>query len=218
MDTAINETLRTEFDSLLVGLGANSEIRKIWTDALIQAYSEPQRHYHTTRHIHAMLQLLQQYTAHIDDLVAVQLSIYFHDWVYDPRAKDNEVQSVVVFDKFAAQTNLDTDLRDTVRRFIESTITHSLPADGDQTEGDLHLFLDFDLEVLSRPPSAYQEYADEIRQEYIHVSEDDYKNGRAGVLKKFLERPQLYFSSHFSHLEDQARANLKQEIQMLSMK
>lgn len=217
MDT--EEYLKTTFDSLLHRLGADPDTRVLWADAMIQAYSETQRYYHTTEHIYAMLQLCQKHASEIRHLNAVQLAIFFHDWVYDPRLKDNEERSAVVFRQFASQIELDMRLQNRVARYIDATTTHSIGPDDDQADdGDLRLFLDFDLEVLSRAAPAYERYADEIRHEYIHMSWDNYKNGRALVLTKFLKRRQLYFSSSFSGMEAPARANLKREIESLSEK
>lgn len=211
----VRRTLHDRFQSLQAALDIPLGTRTAWADALVAAYSEPQRHYHTTSHIHAMLQLLGRYKAKAPD--AVELAIYFHDWVYDPRAKDNELQSVAVFERFAAETNVGNNVKlcDRVRRYITATIKHSLATTEDQEDSDLKLFLDLDLEVLSREESAYQQYAREIRQEYSHIELQDYRKGRAAVLGHFLERERLYFSEAFEGREAQARHNLRAEIDTL---
>lgn len=51
-----------------------------------------------------------------------------------------------------------------------------------------------------------------------HVSDIDYQQGRKAVLERFLQRPRLYFSEFFyTKFEQQARANLSQEIAELSV-
>ena len=99
--------------------------------------------------------------------------------------------------------------------YIEATITHSLsPQDGE--DGDLRLFLDFDLEVLSRDAREYEEYSKQIREEYSNYNEAEYAKGRFAVLEKFLKRERLYFSDEFyREFEEAARRNLKMEIGVL---
>src|SRR5262245_8133597 len=59
-------------------------------DELVQAYSEPHRHYHSIEHVSALLQLLDKHGRGVLDRNAVALAILFHDVVYDPARDDNE--------------------------------------------------------------------------------------------------------------------------------
>src|SRR5947207_3018322 len=58
-----------------------------------QAYGSPDRHYHNFEHLDEMFRIVGRVAAITDDLRAVQLAIWFHDAVYDSRAKDNEARS-----------------------------------------------------------------------------------------------------------------------------
>jgi predicted metal-dependent HD superfamily phosphohydrolase len=150
----------------------------------------------------------------------MNLAILFHDIEYDPKAKDNELQSILQFKSFAEDAHLSPSIAESVALFIERTITHTLEGDGDNllpnTRKDLSLFLDMDLEVLSRQKGEYEKYAHQIRQEYSHFSHQDYCTGRAKVLRSFLERDRLYFSEIFYNQgESAARRNIKEEIQVL---
>ena len=53
-----------------------------WWNSVLEAYSQPQRHYHTIEHIKSMWALLdsvpQQF---INDINAVGFAIFFHEWV-----------------------------------------------------------------------------------------------------------------------------------------
>ena len=75
---------------------------------LLTAYSEPQRHYHTLEHVQSMLFSLQNAQSHLTDeeRTIIQLAIWFHDYAYDPLAKEyglNEKQSIERWVKFAAK-------------------------------------------------------------------------------------------------------------------
>lgn len=159
-----------------------------------------------------MLRCLASNEDSIKDTTAIQLAIFFHDWVYDPKAHDNEVRSVRVFQTFANEFHVEETLYNCVCHYIEATITHSIATlyEDDQS---LKLFLDFDLEVLARDPPDYALYAAQIRQEYGYFSNVDYALGRVGVLEKFLGRERLFFSDGFSTtFEERARDNLRMEI------
>src|SRR3989344_4723436 len=61
---------------------------------LEKAYNEPHRHYHTFNHIRACLDELSAARMAMQTLVidsnAIELAIWFHDFVYDPCLDDNE--------------------------------------------------------------------------------------------------------------------------------
>lgn len=65
-------------------------------------YTEPQRHYHTLRHLDEMLLLLDARAANVDNKIVIELAVWFHDCVYDPvkGAPYNENESIVVWEKF----------------------------------------------------------------------------------------------------------------------
>ena len=61
--------------------------------SLYGAYSEVQRHYHSIQHIVECLEHFHQIKTHLDDTLSVELAIWFHDVIYNPKAHDNEQQS-----------------------------------------------------------------------------------------------------------------------------
>lgn len=207
--------LRSEFTQLIGKFNGDKNTCEKWSNSLIQAYTEPQRHYHTTTHISSMLSLIQKYQNLITNHTIVQLALYFHDWVYDPKAHDNELQSIAVFRTFAAELKLPPNVKEKVCHYIEASIAHTLSPE-DEGDEDLKLFLDLDLEVLGRAKEEYEVYARQIREEYGHFNQQDYAKGRLGVLEKFLGRERLYFTESVgAELEEQARWNLGAEIEGL---
>lgn len=208
---SVEESLRSSFGQLARQLGGNEATVQKWTDALIRQYTESHRRYHTIEHIHSMLTCLGQTHSQIKNETSVKLAIFFHDWIYNPKAKDNELQSTECFKDFAAEMNISFSIIATVEAYVECTIHHRMSPGHESS--DLALFLDFDLEVLSRTEVEYVLYAQQIRQEYSHVNENDYCAGRIKVLKSFLDRERLYFSDAFhEEKEDTARENIGREI------
>ena len=66
---------------------------------------------------------------------------------------------------------------------------------------------------MGAPWPTYKQYAQAIRQEYAHVADDNYRDGRTAVLQGLLAHPKLYLTDYYySQLEAQARDNIKREL------
>lgn len=91
------------------------------------------------------------------------------------------------------------------------TKSHSIdvPDIGEAPLDDLKEFLDLDLLILQS--DSYVEYSQQIRNEYIHINDADFRSGRTHVMEKFLQRPQIYFKRD----DKKARENIHTELLML---
>jgi predicted metal-dependent HD superfamily phosphohydrolase len=182
-------------------------------ELLVNAYTQSDRHYHNLDHINHLLTILEQFNqGRLRDPMAVFLAIWFHDFVYDSQAIDNEIQSAKAANKLLTNLGASIDLIARVEQLILATQGHQVsPKDFDQC-----VFLDADLAILGVDSVRYQAYAQSIRREYSWVSDLDYKAGRIRVLESFAKRPRLYFTKLlFGELEAIARCNLEQEISFL---
>lgn len=133
--------------------------------------------------------------------------------VYDPRRHDNELRSIEEFEEYCSECPVSERIKSQVTELIRATIKHQLPPEADINIAST--FLDLDLEVLSWPWDEYLFYTNQIRLEYAHYSDEDYKVGRRKVMKSFLDRPRVYFSASFENLELRARENISNEIKRL---
>jgi predicted metal-dependent HD superfamily phosphohydrolase len=72
-------------------LGRAGDAEKTAAD-LVARYREPHRAYHNLDHIADCLEKLELARSMLrdDDFKAVELALFWHDAVYDPRAADNE--------------------------------------------------------------------------------------------------------------------------------
>jgi predicted metal-dependent HD superfamily phosphohydrolase len=222
MDSTANipetDFLVKEFTTLLTPFSPSPSTIQKWTLLLLTTYSESHRYYHTTSHIASMLQHLSSSYSQIKNPTAVGLAIIFHDWEYIPHAPPrlNEEHSIVHFESFATELNLSKKLVAIVKRYIEATIKHELEGAEDESDSDLKLFLDFDLEVLGRERPEYVLYSTQIRKEYGGFSDEKYGNGRRKALGNFLKRERVFFSdSFYQRFEARARENLEWEIAVL---
>ncbi|QOZ51241.1 phosphohydrolase [Bradyrhizobium sp. CCBAU 53338] len=177
-------------------------------EELVAAYMAPGRHYHNLAHIEDCLAALAQ----LDGLSGRERetlteAIWWHDVVYDPTRRDNEERSAEL-----AEQHVHADLCDEVCRLIRLTKSHDVAAD-DRLGAVL---ISIDLGILGAAPARYDAYAAAIRQEFIHVSDVDYRAGRAAVLRRFAARPVIYPDAAFAARYDRrARDNLARELASL---
>ncbi|RUW46154.1 hypothetical protein [Mesorhizobium sp. M8A.F.Ca.ET.021.01.1.1] len=180
-------------------------------------YHAARRHYHNLAHIEAMLTLAGDYRTLLDDPEAVEAAIWFHDAIYDSRAKDNEAQSAALAEqKLAGRT--DAGRLSRVSAMILATATHQLPLfDNAAATRDASLFLDMDLSILGADAVAFDAYERAVRREYGWVEEPMWRAGRGAVLKTFLARPHIFHTQEFrQRFEPRARLNMARSLQALT--
>ena len=181
-------------------------------DRLVAAHSERHRHYHTLEHLTEMFKVAGKLGDVATDPTAVHLAIWFHDAVYDPRAKDNETRSAELADELLRPLNVPDETLRRVGGLIRSTAHTPL----DAVDADTVVLLDADLAILSAESKRYARYAADIRKEYAWVPDEAYRQGRAAVLTSFLDGPRIYRTERmFAAAEEAARANLRAEIASL---
>ena len=175
---------------------------------ICRSYHENNRYYHNLYHIADCLKLLDQYPDAVEDCSAVELAIWFHDVIYDPKQTDNEEQSAVWGGEQMGRWLLDCTLIETVQKLIRIT-DHKQTYRG----GDAALIQDIDLEILGCDPVRYQDYSCAIRQEYDCYPDAIYKVGRRQVLESFLSREKIFQTDYYYSLfEAKARKNILNEL------
>lgn len=183
---------------------------------LTALYRAGDRYYHGMAHIEALLRLLGEYEGAFSDLEAVEAAIWFHDAIYDSRAKDNEVRSAALArEKLARRTDAKRISR--IAAMIEATATHTVPdLDPASARRDAALLLDLDLSILGARPDLFDAYEAAVRREYAWVEEPLWVAGRGAVLKTFLNRDHIFHTDVFrDRFERQAHENLRRSIEAL---
>ena len=203
----------------------DDHVTRKWWKVIRDSYSEPQRFYHTLRHIGHMVWLIKHepvISANIQSFTHVAVTVFFHDIVYDPKSKDNEDKSSELFLSFyteAACQSIDGLL---VHEYIMATKTHFTDehshASNNWGSTDMHTVLDLDMAILSVEQSKYNDYADKIRHEYCHHAEDVYCKRRIHVLEQFLTHRIYCCESVHKAWEESARQNILAEIIRLKEK
>jgi len=191
-----------------LGLTADASLR----DRLLAAWSEPHRRYHTLQHLRECL-------AHFDavhDLARhpgeVCLALWFHDAVYEPQRHDNEQRSADGARERLLQAGASREVADRIHALVMATRHEAIPCDP-----DAQLLVDIDLAILGAPRERFDEYERQVRLEYVHLTDGDWRAGRGDVLRGFLARPAIYSTPPFhARLEAVARDNLAYSLAKLA--
>ena len=208
----MSEAECSRFQRLCERMGIAERVVSLAWHSLWLGYTESHRHYHNWEHIGSMLAALDCVSG-IDESRGrdrIEMAVWFHDVVYDPKSSTNEADSAALFRQLLG-AELDTVDVAAIERLILATDPRRDRGDAE----DEKILVDIDLLVLASDPSCYCAYADAIRKEYVHVPEDAFVKGRLEVLERILQKP-IFMTEHFAKREEKARANLEDEIETLS--
>jgi predicted metal-dependent HD superfamily phosphohydrolase len=194
---------------LMTSLGLPAETETF--AALVAAYSEKHRHYHTGKHIEHCLRELDSALSLAIEAAEVELAIWYHDAVYDPYSSNNEERSADWACTLLNRHNVSAARVERVRSLILAT-RHAAPA----TTPDAQLVSDIDLSILGADEATYAVFEADVRKEYRWVPSILFRRKRAEILDSFLKRPQIYNTEPFrARYELRARHNLAGAIRTL---
>jgi predicted metal-dependent HD superfamily phosphohydrolase len=192
--------------SLWGRLGARGDSRP-GHEAVLRAYAEPHRHYHTAEHIARTLVLLDGVRERLRRPAESELAAWLHDVIYDPRAADNEERSADFAERLLVEGAAPEPIAAAVRALILAT-RHAAPAE----EHDARYVVDADLAILGAPPADFDRYEAQVRREYAFVPEAEWRERRPRVLRRFLDRARIYETPEFARLEPLARENVARSL------
>lgn len=208
--------LRTRWKATWKAAGGNIGAGEILFDDLVLRYQEGLRHYHTIAHVEAMLNHLDEFRATDESKMVhfpvVAMTVWYHDTVYYPYARNNELQSARLFALVGKLGYLEESF---IKRVVEGILatTHHRPSDSP----NIRTLCDIDLAILGQPENVFSRYEQQIRLEYDAVPENQFRTERRKILVQFLERPRIYQTDFFrERYEQKARENLTSSIERLS--
>ena len=176
-----------------------------WHERLTTLYSERQRHYHTLQHLSECLREFDSAKSEARDPIALELAIWFHDAIYNPRGSDNEERSADLARECLKGV---PDLAAAVGKLVLDTKTHI-----GSGHPDSPLLIDIDLSILGQSRERFDEYERQIREEYSWVPGIIFKPKRASILRGFLDRLRIYNTeTFFTKYERVARANIERSL------
>lgn len=179
---------------------------------LRQAYGEQQRVYHDFSHIRRCLEEFDRVQDRLEHPDEVELAIWFHDIVYDPKSSRNEEDSAAYAASEMKDAAISHESTKMVKDFILAT-RHNGAVDCP----DAQYLMDIDIATLGSIPEIYQEYETNIRKEYEWVPDSLYREKRKELLMSFLNNDQIYHTPFFRFKYAQmARKNLETAIKALN--
>ncbi len=181
----------------------------VWTE-LIRLYSQPERQYHTPRHLCHCLQQLDLASALMEDPGAVEIALWFHDIIFEPDAPDNEAQSAALFRR-AADKQFPQDCIDKVSDMILATV-HCEPPQAQ----DARYLCDIDLSSLGFPWERFLEDSAAVRAEQTGTTDAQFYSAKIRFFSSLLERPSIFLTDFFrNRYERGARENMQHHIVQL---
>ena len=186
---------------------------------LLARWSEPQRKYHSTRHLVEMFWAFEDLTdageLGEDDAALGRIAAWLHDAVYDPAAVvgGNESASAELAERLLPRVRLDAAAVTTVVELVRMTADHTVRRDS-----ALHrAFHDADLWILASPQERFDEYCGQVREEYAVVPDELFRAARAHILRELVGGEAIYLTEYGRrHWEDSARRNVDRELARLS--
>jgi predicted metal-dependent HD superfamily phosphohydrolase len=179
---------------------------------LVAAYSEPHRRYHTLQHLRECLAHAEAVRTLARRPAELELALWFHDAVYDPRRDDNEERSAQWAHASVLAAGCDAAIADRVQALVLATKHHEA---GDDI--DTQLMVDIDLSILGASYARFDDYEREVRAEYAHVDDATFSAGRTRFVQAMLARPAIYATDVYrGTLEKRARENLQRSLEALA--
>lgn len=202
---------KRRWDGLWPRLGTTTPSAEYYVE-LVDYYRAAGRAYHNLLHLSACLRHFDTVAHQLRAPAEIELALWCHDVIYDPRRQDNEAASAAWASDLLTAACTTPALITRINDLILLTRHQQKPIDGDAA-----LLLDIDLTILGAPQARFDEYERQIRQEYHWVPWPTYCTRRSAVLQAFLERPTIYHTTIFQEqFESTARANLARSLALLA--
>ena len=147
---------------------------------IMKAYSEKHRYFHTPTHV---LDLLRMIDVDVFDSDREKMSFYcaalFHDVVYEPRRKDNETLSSMVFAQHYKEEY------DSIIDFqlVNDLINGTSLIDDRKARSEVQRFNSYDRIILTKPVDTLVEYGEKIWKEYSHVPYSKFLEGHFSLIR-----------------------------------
>lgn len=193
--------------------GASGDEKIFWEKTLLP-YFDSQRAYHRWPHILDMLAEFYKINHLLNDPLAVEMAIWYHDIIYDPKANDNEEKSAESAREMIQSIGSSNTFGSRVAELILATKHNAIPLDA-----DAQFLVDLDLVIFGKTEEEFDQYEESIRKEYGWVPWEQFAEGRLKILKLFLQRPHIYLTQLFrDKYENIARSNLEKSLSILQGK
>ncbi len=178
---------------------------------LVEAYNEPQRHYHTLVHIDHCLAIFDQCKSLATNADALEIAVWFHDVIFEPGKRNNEAQSAELYQDLSTDVH-DNEFRGLVGRLIMATLHDGSSLD----DTDAGYMVDIDLSSFGLPWKDFLRDSQHLREENAQLSDTEYYRRTRDFQAGLLAKPRFYVTDYFcQRYEQQARNNLTKYFEQL---
>jgi predicted metal-dependent HD superfamily phosphohydrolase len=166
-------------------------------EAALRRLQEPHRRYHNLEHVLEMWRWHREYSrGRFSDAVVASFCLY-HDAIYQPCAKDNELRSAELW------------LRDSQDHpLVHDAILASADHFTVQREPCVDWCLNLDLLRLGTPNHEFTQHGLDIRAEYAQLSDHQWVKASSEFRAKVMAQSTIFRFAEFAGFERQARYNL----------
>lgn len=198
-------TLQQHWLQHSLGIGIERPSMALLTQ-LVAAWSEPQRHFHTLRHLQECLQHLDRWGRDHPLLPAIGMALWFHDALYDPARSDNEDRSA----RWATSALTELEADPAAVKMISNLVRATADRRKTRITDEQALILDADLAILGADRARFEQHERQLQLEFTHLDPAAYAALRAGYADSLLQRERIFRSATaHAQLERQARENLR---------
>jgi predicted metal-dependent HD superfamily phosphohydrolase len=196
---------------MVLSYGDHPKNTEAWLGNLIDAYTGPERFYHTTIHIATMLKDVHILSNRegITDPRMIEWATFWHDYYYVPGNPLNEQFSSEVAEKCLRDMGFMDFTVERVNELIMVTKNHN-----PRTVAEC-ILSDADMLILAAPQYEYKEYARLLRLEYKDFSAEEWTEGRSDFIRKILKDGHIFHTETAKRFEQIARENLIWELDSL---
>jgi len=201
--------MKNRFKNLIYNINDNFNLADYSFNEISFKYNLKERRYHNLIHIR---ECLEEYDNFSFNLSEIEIAIWYHDVIYNPKRNDNEEKSLEFAKNHLLKLNIDKNIIDNLLRIINST-KHSF----ELFQFDEQIMSDIDLSIFGKDKERFLQYEQGIRFEYNFVPKEFYRKERSKILKKFIGKEKIYYTDFFrNRFEVKARENLEYLITILS--
>ncbi|MGE3547329.1 MAG: hypothetical protein AB7L28_25610 [Kofleriaceae bacterium] len=200
------QTLRGRFLALVERLGGSISAAAEVFEALYARWNDASRHYHDVRHLTECLRELDSCEPSREDQDRIELALWYHDAVYDPRSRTNEDDSAELLIADVAVLAISDQVAQHAAALVRATaIGSSAPELGAAGA----IMRDIDLSILGRDALRFMEYELDVEREYRAVSTRVFRLARGRLLASLLAAPQIFHAEPLrARYEAIARINI----------
>ncbi|HEX5883428.1 MAG TPA: hypothetical protein VFY67_02675 [Pyrinomonadaceae bacterium] len=175
-------------------------------------YSEPHRKYHTVRHLEECFEKLAEVRTLAQHPAEIEIALWFHDAIYDTQSSQNEAESAELARAKVLMVGGTVESAARIAHLIMATRHDAVP------EGnDAEVLVDVDLSILGATAERFEEYEQQVREEYSWVPESVFKKERGRILQSLLARASIFNTQLFmDRYEQRARNNIERSFVRLS--